>query len=225
MRFRTAWHSDDAYGWVFLMLIVDIVLLITMPSTDWARALQVPFVAVTLVLALRTSVAPRRILRAGEIGAIVAVALGIAIAAFGSSRAGSGIYFIMAALLLVTPPTMFKRLLSHEDVTARVLMGALSVYLMIGLFFSFLFLGIATMNNGIFFVQTTTVKPTDFVYFSYVTMLTIGYGDLTPLTNMGRMLAVMDGLLGQVFLVTAVARMVSMFGRSPRRPPPATPNG
>jgi hypothetical protein len=48
-------------------------------------------------------------------------------------------------------------------------------------------------------------------------MLTIGYGDLSPATNLGRMLSVMDGLIGQVFLVTTIARLVSMYGGIPDR--------
>jgi hypothetical protein len=214
---RVVWTEQDSFGWVFLLMIINVVLLITMPYTSWARALQVPFVAATLVAALRTSVAPPRLLRVATIAALVAIAASVALAAFGSDRGAALIYLIMAALLLVTAPVMLWRLLTRGRVDGQVLMGALGVYLMIGLFFAFIFLGIAVLNDGVFFTKATTENPADFVYFSYVTMLTIGYGDLTPATDMGRMLAVMDGLLGQVFLVTMVARLVSLFS-IPRKP-------
>lgn len=208
---RAVWNEHDAFGWIFLLLLIIVVLLITMPFTSWARALQVPIVAATLVAALRTSVAPPRVIRFGSIAALIAIAASFALAAIGSET-GSGItYLIMAVLLLVTAPAMLWRLITRSRVDVRVLMGALSVYLMIGLFFAFVFLGVAVMNDGVFFTDTTTEMPADFVYFSYVTMLTIGYGDLTPATDVGKMLSVMDGLLGQVFLVTTVARLVSLF--------------
>lgn len=208
---KAVWNEHDAFGWVFLLLLFNVVLLITMPDEPWAQPLQVPFVAATLVAALRTSAAPPRLLRFGSIAALIAIAASVALAASGSDTGSGIIYLIMAVLLLVTAPAMLWRLITRSRVDAQVLMGALGVYLMIGLFFAFMFLGAAVLNDGVFFTNTTTEQPADFVYFSYVTMLTIGYGDLTPATDLGKMLSVMDGLLGQVFLVTTVARLVSLF--------------
>ena len=214
---RAIWNEQDVFGWVFALLLINVVFLISMPFTTWAQALQVPLVAVTLVAALRTSAAPPRVLRLATIGAVIAIVASVALAVSDSERGTGAIYLIMAALLLVTAPSMLVRLVTRGRVDGQILLGALGVYLMIGLFFAFVFLGIAVINDGVFFTQSATQEPADFVYFSYVTMLTIGYGDLTPVTDIGRMLAVMDGLLGQVFLVTTIARLVSLFsipGRS-----------
>ena len=52
-----------------------------------------------------------------------------------------------------------------------------------------------------------------FLYFSYVTMLTLGYGDYTPANQVGKTFAVMEALFGQLYLVTVVAVLVSSFGR------------
>ena len=53
--------------------------------------------------------------------------------------------------------------------------------------------------------------PADFAYFSYITMATVGYGDLTPATGLPRTNAVLEALLGQIFLVVLVARLVGMY--------------
>jgi hypothetical protein len=57
------------------------------------------------------------------------------------------------------------------------------------------------------------------MYFSFITMATVGYGDLTPIGGLGRALAVMEGMLGQIYLVTAVAALVGNLGytRAPQQ--------
>jgi len=69
-----------------------------------------------------------------------------------------------------------------------------------------------------FFAQTDTIARTDFLYFSFVTLTTTGYGDLSAAGNAGRALSVSEAILGQVYLVTVVAVVVSNLGRpAPRR--------
>jgi len=219
---RSAWNIHDSYGWVFLLLMVDIALLELLPMGTGTLIVQVVFVAATLVLALRTSDAPKKILRFGQIGALVAGTAAIVIAIGGSGKLLGGTYFLMALMLLVTPPVMLVRLLHHRRVTARTLIGALCVYLMIGLLYTFMFLGLGTTNGGKLFAQKDTTESADCVYFSFITEATVGYGDLTPVGNLPRLMAVTLGLLGQMYLVTTVARLVSLFGTE-TKPPLADP--
>ena len=58
----------------------------------------------------------------------------------------------------------------------------------------------------------------DFLYFSFVTLTTLGYGDFTPATDIGKVMVTFEALIGQVFLVTLVARLVSMYGIRRRAP-------
>ena len=62
-----------------------------------------------------------------------------------------------------------------------------------------------------FFAQPGQHGPADFAYFSYITMATVGYGDLTPATGLPRTNAVLEALIGQIFLVVLVARLVGMY--------------
>ena len=65
-----------------------------------------------------------------------------------------------------------------------------------------------------FFASQETATRSDYVYFSFITMASVGYGDLTAQGGLGRALAVTEGLLGEIYLVTAVAALVGNIGRA-----------
>ena len=107
--------------------------------------------------------------------------------------------------------------------SGRTILGLLSVYLLIGMTFAALFTTIAVISDEPFFVETKTAEPVDFTYFSFVTLATVGYGDLTAANPMPRMLSAIEGLAGQLYLVTVVAVAVSRV--RPRRQPPEEGGG
>jgi hypothetical protein len=96
--------------------------------------------------------------------------------------------------------------------------GALCIYLLAGLFFAFVYSAIGAFQEGQFFAQTETTTSVDCVYFSFVTLTTVGYGDLTARTDFGRMTSISEALFGQLYLVSVVALLVGNLGRTrPRR--------
>ena len=128
-----------------------------------------------------------------------------------------------------------RRAFQHRNVTMNTLAAGISAYLIIGLWFATIYRGMASIEGGEFFAQPGPPRPGDFVYFSFITLTTVGYGDLSPFSNSARSAAVIEAVLGQVFLVTAVARIVSLMGSSrdqgpapqpgrPRLPGPAEPD-
>jgi Ion channel len=68
---------------------------------------------------------------------------------------------------------------------------------------------VAVLGDGYFFAQGTDGTRALRTYFSYVTLATLGYGDYTPSGNLGHTLAVVEALLGQLYLVTVVALLVA----------------
>jgi hypothetical protein len=86
----------------------------------------------------------------------------------------------------------------------------------LGFFYAFLFSLLGRLS-GPFFAQPGAARAIDYVYFSYVTISTVGYGDLTARGDLGRMLAVTEALLGQLYLVTIVALLVGNLGRQRRQ--------
>lgn len=126
---------------------------------------------------------------------------------------------LFAVLLLVTPLLVVVRLMLRPRITVDTLAGALTAYLQIGIFFGALYLFMALIGwPTSFFAQHSDIVYSDFQYFSFITMTTVGYGDLTPATPMGQTMASIEAVLGQVFLVTVVALTVSNLGRPTRRP-------
>jgi hypothetical protein len=115
-------------------------------------------------------------------------------------------------LLVAAPIAIGWRILHHERVTAETLAGAVCIYVMIGMIFTNLDYGLQLASGRDFFAQSGHHGLADFSYFSYITMATVGYGDLTPATGLPRTLAVLEALTGQVFLVVLLARLVSMYG-------------
>jgi hypothetical protein len=132
--------------------------------------------------------------------------------------------FSFALLFAVAFPSIVRRAFQHRNVNLNTLAAGIAAYLIIGLFFAAFMRGIAAVDDWRFFTDVARPRPGDFMYFSFITLTTVGYGDLTPYTDPARSAAVFEAVLGQVFLVTAVARIVSLLGsrRSEPAPRPAT---
>ncbi len=176
-------------------------------------ALTTVIVGTTLLLALRAS----GVARAWRLAADVLVGFMMAFALVGValSLAGADVEVtidpdLWVVLSLLAPVVIVRRLLQHEEVTARTLQGAISAYLLIPVAFQFVFHTVDALLPGGFFGSPK--PPTAFMYFSLTTVTTVGYGDLAPASDVGRLLATVEALLGQVFLVTFVALLVGLLG-------------
>jgi hypothetical protein len=105
---------------------------------------------------------------------------------------------------------------AQNEVNSRSVAGAICVYMLFGLLFMFLYGVLAVLGDGQFFAQGTDGTRSLRLYFSFVTLATLGYGDYTPAGNLGHAIAVLEALIGQLYLVTVVAVVVTRLGR-PRR--------
>jgi hypothetical protein len=127
------------------------------------------------------------------------------------------ISLLFAVVLGMATYVVLRHLLGHETISLNTLAAALAVYVLIGLIFTELFIAASTFGPAKpFLAQTVLPERNDFVYLSYVTLTTVGFGDLTPKSDIARTLVITEALTGQIFLVTAVARVVSMFGQQRR---------
>ena len=102
-------------------------------------------------------------------------------------------------LAFAAPVIILRRILAAPRITVRLVLGALAIYLLVGLTYAYLYPLIRAVTSQPFFVQTAKPASIDFVYFSYVTLTTVGYGDLTAATSGGRMFAVSEALTGQLY--------------------------
>jgi hypothetical protein len=124
-------------------------------------------------------------------------------------------------LVALAPPAVVvgvaRSLRATGTVTVTVVAGVLCVYLLLGLFFSAIFVAVQNLGGAPFFANGAAAVSSRALYFSFVTMTTVGYGDYTARTNLGHTLAVSEALIGQIYLVTVVAAIVSrLVPRGPR---------
>jgi hypothetical protein len=97
-------------------------------------------------------------------------------------------------------------------VDAEHLYAALSAYVLAGIFLGLLYWELEQIWPGTFTSADTFSRATA-IYFSFVTLATLGYGDVVPRTDVARGLAIVEGVGGQLFLAVLVARLVSLYGR------------
>ncbi len=179
-------------------------------------ALTTVIVGGTLLLALRAAGLARIWLRTADVLVGVTVAAAVFGAVVTVTAANPDEIEVTIApdlwvvLSVLAPLVVVRRLLRHHDVTSRTLQGAISAYLLIPVAFQFVFLTVDELLPGGFF--GTPRPPTAFMYFSLTTVTTVGYGDLAPTSDVGRLLAMVEALVGQVFLVTFVALLVGLLG-------------
>lgn len=202
-------ERGDTYLAVLVLLVITYFLVSLLPEATWSRLLEELAFGLTLLITLRTSHARPRLQRLARAG----VVFGLALTLIGSLVGNTFVlvYLVFMLLLLVTPFVILNRILRHKKVTIETIAGAIDVYVLIGLIFSSLYRSIAAIGGTPFFVQTNHATANQFLYFSFVTQATVGYGDLTPATNFGRSIVVIEALMGQIFLVTLVARLVSLM--------------
>jgi hypothetical protein len=182
---------------------------------EWGRVLSASLLGATLLVVLRTTQARPRVRLVAAIVVVTAVLAAAASALLGDQDlADWAVPVVGAFLALGAPVAIVRRLLKHRRVTFQTVLGALCLYLLAAMFFAFLYSALDTLGSEPFFRQGRTDGVIDFLYFSFTTITTTGFGDLTAASDLGRMVAVTEAVIGQLYLVTVVALLVSNLGRT-----------
>jgi len=214
--------SRQRYGVLLLALCGTFFFYGVAQPGDLQRAIGTVLVAATLLLALNAAEIRASALRAASVVVAVIVAAVIIASLAGSDSTAAAITAIASALLIVlAPPAVAVGVLRHlrtvGTVTVTVVAGVLCLYLLLGLFFAFVYAAVENLGGAPFFANGASAVPARAVYFSFVTLATVGYGDYTARTNLGHTLSITEALVGQIYLVTIVAAIVSrVVPRGPR---------
>jgi hypothetical protein len=200
-------RGADRYD--ILLLIVVISMMSAPFETAALRPVFVAILAVAWLFVLWTSNAPVLAMRLAAALSVVAVIVA-GLAQLGSSSTAQEGFTVAGTLLSLAIIVSTARALTQRiHNTARLLAGALSIYLLFGLIFAYVYALIAEVHTGGFFAQPGPFDPTSYLYYSFITMTTVGFGDLTSNNNLGRMITVLEALLGQIYLVTVIAVVVT----------------
>lgn len=195
------------YGVLFVLILVSMPLFAA--NIGWVRAIGLVLQGGIVLFALKAAGADRRDMFVAWVLVSIGVVLGV-VGRVNDERIAQVVAAIVNVVLPVTAIGFVARSLAEEHiVSGRTVLGLLSIYLLIGMSFAAVFGLIAVAMDGPFFVQTEAKHPLDFLYFSFITIATVGYGDFTAIHQLPRIIAALEGLVGQLYLVTVVAIGVS----------------
>jgi len=221
-------HSPGyQYGYVLGLLALTFIVMAAGPPDGWTRITTVLLQGLTLCAALLASRVKLRFFRIAAGVSLVSLLAAVGSVAIDNGKNPNGGFFLLNVLLVATVPWVIARALWRRKVIdVRTVLGAVCIYVLLGMLFAFLFAAIDALSSGPFFAQTSSASTPDFLYFSYVTQTTVGYGDLTARGDLGRALAVLEAVGGQLYLVTVIAVLVSRlsgaaFGSGAPVPAPA----
>lgn len=208
---QRAERVNDAFGLVLVLVLVTYVLTSLLSNRGWSAVILTVATSLTSVVALTSSRARPRLVRTAIVLSGLTIVLA-AIAAVGDDHVWLNIASaIQIALLTVAMAMVLVRVVSSAEVGSRTILGAISVYAVLGILFTFLYGTVDRMQAEPFFEGIARPDGSDFLFFSYTTLTTTGYGNLVPGGQPGRMIAGLEMMIGQIFLVTLVAGLVSLW--------------
>lgn len=206
----------DRFDLLLVVAAITVGLLLLVDLNQGEGLSELLSVAVTVLTAamLLIAVSAAGIGRRGHILARIAALSTVAASVFGafwtlSIDAHGGLLWLL--LVVAAPIVTLRRLMHHKEIVAETILGAVAVYLLMAIAGTYLFLFIDASGfaaDGFFgSPQPTTV----FMYFSLVTITTLGYGDFAPVGVVGRAAAAWVAVIGQIYLVIGVAYIVAMY--------------
>jgi hypothetical protein len=210
-------RAKHSYWAVLGAIFVGFFLAALLPDAPWATSLIALVQSATLLIAVWTAgwamtdrMFPFVLATAAGGAAVVNI--------FWQGEALTATLGLLAGVLTVTIAVVIAAgAVAQNEVNSRSVAGAICVYMLFGMLFMWLYSVLAALGKTPFFAQGTDGTRSVRLYFSYVTLATLGYGDYTPAGSLGRALAVLEALIGQLYLVTVVAVVVTRLGRPGRR--------
>lgn len=213
-RLGTVARSVDSYGLVLGLIFLDYIAASALDDDPWGRVITAFLLGTTLLVALHTSEASRGLMLLGAFFLVIDTLSAVMVAllpvgmVFGPLGPAIG-----GLLLVIAPVVIIRRVITHRIVTTQTVLGAIDVYLLIGMIFALVYASLDALEAAPFFAGVPHATSNDYLFFSYSTLTTVGYGNLVPAGSLGSTLAMVEALFGQIYLVIVVARLVSLWGQ------------
>jgi hypothetical protein len=222
-------RATDSYGTLMILIFGSLVMSAAFGHARVGRLVTLAMLGLTLIFAVRTSASPRRIRHLTVVVVPLAFVLAVIADIVGIDRFADAVIAATTGLLvLAVLAAILYRLVGHPVVSGSTVLGAMCVYLLIGLLFTAIFATLAAasppedpfyLENGSK-IDAAHANDRQLVYFSFITMTTVGYGDITMVNDLPKILSASEALIGQLYLVSVVALLVGNLGRTRRPPPP-----
>jgi Ion channel len=210
------------FGFVLLLVFATFVCMSVAAQGAWIRILTVALQGVTLIAAFLASRVGTGLMRVAVVVAIVAVGASLSTIRHNSSDVDGTIFLLNALIVAGAPVVIATSVWRRRTIDIQTVLAALCIYVLIGMFFTFVYFAASKFGSRPFFAQQKSATTADCQYFSFATLTTVGYGDLTAAGNLGRATANLEALFGQLYLVTVIAMLVSRFAAGwSRSPKPA----
>src|SRR5215510_2149995 len=217
-RLARAMISPDSYGSVLLLILFTYVFSVTV-TASWAASLVICVQIATVWVVLRVSRARPSVRRVATVLLFVSALAAIINLFVGKETTGEGaVAFMSAVLYLIAPFSIARSLVFRREIDLQTVLGAIDIYLLVGMLFAFVYRFLGVVQPSAFFGGAGDGKFPQDLFFSFTTLTTTGYGNLVPAGNPGQTFAVAQMLIGQLFLVTAVAKVINAYtpARLPR---------
>lgn len=210
-RLIEAFYSPNSYGLVLLLILLTYAISVAFTEGRGVSIVVAVQIA-TVWVVLRASEARRRLQVIAGAFAILATLTVILNLVFPDQVANRGVMAVVSGLLyLGAPSSIIRHLVLRRQIDRETILGAIAAYLMIGMFFAFAYRALGDIQAGPLFGPSGDGTFPQDLFFSFTTLTTTGYGNLIPAGNPGQSFAVLEMLVGQLFLVTAVAKAVSAW--------------
>lgn len=215
-------RQRQRYGLLLVALFASLAVQGAVAPSPAQQVVVSALVGGSLLFAFWAASVSSRLLAIAAVLATTAVALSIVRAATGDI--GEGVTRAMNAFLVALGPPavalgVMRNLRASGEVRIESVMGVLSLYMLLGMLFAFVFGAIDKLGGDPFFAGDASATVSNCLYFSFTTLATVGYGDLTARSDLGHTLSVTEALVGQIYLVTVVSLIVSNLGRRAGRAP------
>ena len=204
------------YGLLLATVLACVAVQGAAPPGDLQQIAVSLLLGASLVLAVRIARVKPGVMRLAVAFALAGVAVNI-VKSLGGAFGEGEVRAMNAAVALLGPPAVATGLLRTLRVTHEVRLeavsGVLSLYVLLGLLFAFLFGAVDRLGGAPFFADGQPATAAHCLYFSFTTLTTVGYGDFVARTDLGHTLCVFEMLIGQIYLVTVVSLIVSNLRR------------
>lgn len=123
-------------------------------------------------------------------------------------------YFLKILIVSITIVELFREIFKTKIIDSHIISSAISIYVLVGIFWYLLFMFLLMIDPDSFYIRNFNPEMVsiDMIYFSFTTLTTLGYGDITPVSYTAKMWSITEAMMGVMFLAVMISRVVSLFG-------------